>query len=462
MIIASKYFILYVKKNSSYLLLFASALLYATAFLYPHFFWWLVFVFPIPLFYTAIQNRITFLHGFFWGICTFSFHLFGVAQALTRMMHNSVFLGTTPIIFFIIVQSCIAGIFFYCTQKIIVKYSTCLFSALLFWSSTLFLFISYIDRYCLFFCGRCEGYAIINPLIPLIQHHTLLTLLPYLGSSIMIIFLLFFSATITLFFIQQTACHFLYLNVCTLFWIISFLLPNYQEQIPHFVAQMGVVPEIFVTTDSIKTLIQSVGKRVQSMVRKNPEKTILIFPESSLYCDELSTINVSLFWSEDFLGKKIDLIIGAFRKEDSRYFNCIYWFYDGIAQNYYNKQHSMVLTERIPTLFGPLVQQYYFKDFPERSAGTEPHPLFQLNKNCSVVPYICSELFFNEYPNDQYENYPILALCNDRWLPSYLQTIMYMIIQYKALLWRRQIVYVAFYHQFFCDIYGNITRVDSV
>lgn len=63
------------------------------------------------------------------------------------------------------------------------------------------------------------------------------------------------------------------------------------------------------------------------------------------------------------------------------------------------------------------------------------------------MPYICSELFFNYYPDDVYRDMPIVAVCNDRLLAPYVARLMFLGAVCQAIAWQRAIVYVSFLYQ---------------
>ena len=49
------------------------------------------------------------------------------------------------------------------------------------------------------------------------------------------------------------------------------------------------------------------------------------------------------------------------------------------------------------------------------TAATNPHPLWKVLPEISLVPYICSELFFNHTIDDTFPKETMLVLCNDTW-----------------------------------------------
>jgi hypothetical protein len=83
----------------------------------------------------------------------------------------------------------------------------------------------------------------------------------------------------------------------------------------------------------------------------------------------------------------------------------------------------------------------------------------------TCVPYICSELFFNEYPDDIYKNISVVALVNDtaflRRYASYISELLFLVARMKAIAWQRDIVYVSYSRSFFIDRSGMIAEINE-
>src|SRR5579872_7566777 len=85
-----------------YVLLFASALLYALAFIFSQWLWWFVFIYAIPLLYAACMYKLTAWHGFVWGLIFFGVQCAGLAHSLYWMAAGPWYICITPGIFFIV------------------------------------------------------------------------------------------------------------------------------------------------------------------------------------------------------------------------------------------------------------------------------------------------------------------------------------------------------------------------
>jgi len=106
----------------------------------------------------------------------------------------------------------------------------------------------------------------------------------------------------------------------------------------------------------------------------------------------------------------------------------------------------MLLSERLPDwLDVDWIRTRYFKNTPPVHAATNTRPLLKLSDRIAFVPYICSELFFNEYPDDHYPTHPILAVCNDHWAPlNHTKYQLYLAARFKAIEWQRPIIYISY------------------
>ena len=82
--------------------------------------------------------------------------------------------------------------------------------------------------------------------------------------------------------------------------------------------------------------------------------------------------------------------------------------------------------------------------------------------NTIFIPYICSELFFNEWPDDDYTHAPIVAIINDTLLlDSYLQELLLLLARLKAVQWQRDILYVSYGQSLFLDKWGMVTQING-
>ena len=76
------------KNTTLWFLMVLSAILYGIAFIGNTFLWWLVFIFPMPIFYCAAFNDISFKQGYVWGLVASALHGLAGADVIARISGN--------------------------------------------------------------------------------------------------------------------------------------------------------------------------------------------------------------------------------------------------------------------------------------------------------------------------------------------------------------------------------------
>jgi hypothetical protein len=213
-----------------------------------------------------------------------------------------------------------------------------------------------------------------------------------------------------------------------------------------FCANLRHLPKIFPSHDDVMTVARMVRAECHALATNDSSSVVIMVPESSLYAWQLcnDAAAVSLLVARE-AHATLDCIIGSFYDDNGFYRNSLYWIKDGTMQKRYDKRHAMVLIERLPVwLRCSLLKTIFFKSMPEIVPSSNEHPLIVVGGQ-QLVCYICSELFFNHYPDDPYGKIPILVLINDRWCSAYyMKLLMKLGAKIRALQWQRPIIYVAY------------------
>ena len=107
----------------------------------------------------------------------------------------------------------------------------------------------------------------------------------------------------------------------------------------------------------------------------------------------------------------------------------------------------MLLTEGVAGWYdSPFIRSLYHCLTPPVTASTNERRSFPIFENVHLVPYICSELFFNDKPDDTLSDVTVVALCNDNWAKvSYVRRLMFLAARFKALDWQRDILFIGYY-----------------
>lgn len=449
--------------SKHWVLLISSAILYALPFIFSTHLWWLTFLFPVPLFYVVLHAQLSFKHGYIWGIFAFVLHLIGALHTIIRMADGPYIYRFIPPIFIVLYGALSSGTFFFISSKTIKWFNIKqqIYQTLV-WTTGLFVFIHYIDRYCLWIFDRCEGYFFMHPLLPIASKPQMLRLLPIIGKSALTGLLFFVPVTITLLIIKKTRLRLIIVILAIIPWITALLIPVQHIEKPQWLDYIATLPILFPSSTNLTDMMNLAGTQFKKILIQQPQTKLIIMPESSFYCNVLSS-NPKLcsLWDKNHLGHSVNIVVGAFRKENGKFFNTLHWIANGKINAYFDKRHPMLLTERIPSWFNfSTIRNLYFKKCPETAISYNLRPKLPILKKVSFVPYICSELFFNEYPDDNYSDSPIITISNDIWFdtpyyPPYIQHLMCLIAQFKAIQWQRDILYISFSRSAYFDNLGN-------
>jgi hypothetical protein len=449
-------------KLLSWIILLSSAAIYVLPFWFSTYYWWLIFVFPIPLLYVVLHERVSFKEGFAWGCVAYTLHLSGVLWGTMALAHGSYSLRVLPSLFIVLYQSVYTGLWFWLMRHIQQRYTLNhqmerLCAA---WVLSLWLYSLWIDRLCLFLFDRCEGYMLMHPLIPLAEQPMLLHLLPYVGKLVLTGILYSFAGCATVALLKPTRKHILFCGAALLPWIASIFLWSItpRSSAPDWLTHIACLPKKFPKMENLSVTARILREEIREILEKHPQVDIIIIPESSVYSQHLlSTPALAAHLGPDHLGKSVQLLIGSFYDDDGKYRNACYWLKDGIVQHRFDKRHAMLMIERMPRLFrSSLIQTMYFNVMPEIISSGNVRPCLTLTDSLCAVPYLCSELFFNEYPDDTHGSTPIILMANDAWCPiSYIRHLMYLSVRFKALQWRRDILYTSYYYAVLCTRDGH-------
>ena len=269
-------------KLAYWFLLILSAVLCALPFLFPSY-WWLIFIFPIPFFYVALQNTFSFMHGFVWSLCVFLLHMSGGICVVTHMASIPLY-GFCVALSIIVLQALCAGLLFFCVAKIVRGLPAGII--------ILFLFITWIDRYCLCMFDVIEGYPLMHPLLMLTHHPSSLWLLPILGKNCLTIFFLLPSATIILFLTQKNMCTLLWCCITAIPWLFSFFMPV-DTQAPPWLQRIKPIPYMMINQAAHSDIhIKNALRDIHNHMQQYNQYDLFILPESAIQLPNLLSLNI--------------------------------------------------------------------------------------------------------------------------------------------------------------------------
>lgn len=465
-----------------FFLLLLSAIFYTVPFFISHHFWWLIFLFPVPLLYRTRTQNVSFMHGFLWGCAVFTLHTIGWIYLIANMAGESWTIGLVLGVAMILYQALFPAFLFWSTTKTITFFSIHnAIACLCLWAVALWIFIVWVDWYSLWIFGVQEGYPLMHPLIVLAEKPQLLYLLPIVGKLLLTAFFLLVPMGITILLWYRNWYALLFLCTSALFFwrqpdearkgvdwglrIGALLCP------PKLYAKDGAKSGIKIktlpymicsTTDDPEIIVKIIGNYLKKMVAQEPAIEIIIMPESACNISNFVELPELLqLWNSENIGKAVHIIFGASRQQGDDYYNSLHWVYDGKLQYCYDKKHAMLLTERLSGLMNcDYVRAIYFSEKKPITVSCCERIQLALLKDMSFVPYICSELFFSELPDDCSKE-SIIVIVNDLLFATYIQKILVLLARLKAIQWQRNIIYVSYAYSLFIDDCGGCKQVNE-
>jgi hypothetical protein len=440
-----------------------SALLCALPFIEPVYLWPLIFLFPLPIFLnkeTITKNP--FLHGSLWGLISLFIQLSGINNALLTITHGPISIRLIIPALLLCIQIIIPGILFFIGSNIIHRYSLTNNKIIAVQSLIFIVFFLYFEYACLWFTGTIEGYSLANLMIPLI-HLPFFQLLLARTNHILMLGIIIGIPTLIAVTWHTHKKTFGFMVRGGLILGILLAIENFKpkpENPPAWLSEIVALPFVFYVPHNMTFLMTAVAQELKKVVQKHPNTSLVIMPESSLYCSFLHLPELTNLLSQKEVSKPLHFIAGSFSLSNNQYHNALYWIDNGKLRTCYYKRHTMFLTERIPFfLQKTFVEKIFFSQSPIITQSINKRPLLEINDQIKLVPYICSELFFNHKPDDTFEQYPILAIANDRHFLPYISDLMVRHAQRIAITWHRPIVYVSFLHHVYIDTNGTILKL---
>jgi len=299
----------------------------------------------------------------------------------------------------------------------------------------------------------------MQPLLPLAHNPRFLSFLPILGKSLLTFLLFLPSASIAFFLTRRKLLPFLAIIISCLPWVIDWHTALQTKSPPSWLHKITCLQKIYPQIPNLSTMALAVAHDIKAKIKNRPDVELVILPESAFYSTHLfSSPELASLWNQHHLLRPLHIVVGSFRLDNNNHYcNSLYWIHNGILKICFDKKHTMFFTERIPSLFDfSFIRSLFFKKRPPITSSKNPRPYLHILKETAFVPYICSELFFNEYPENSYVKTPILSINNDNWIwMPYVKKLMYLTAKFKALQWKRDIIYISYSRAVFLGSDGN-------
>lgn len=464
--------------------LLISAVLYALPFLFNQAYF-LSFSFLFIIFFISQKYNLSFFNGFIWGSVTFALQLSGIFYSLFRMADYNAYIIILIALPILAYCGLVSGLWFsistYLSGFIKSKFVRPKLISLLIWVITSELFFEFVYRAMLFPFGVCEGYILAHPLLPMTNLPILLKPLPTIGITALTGLFCIFTGILA--YIADYFQNYLNQNnsfkglldfktfkgkknifkilIIIIFLILLFKIflsgkaknknTRHNSQTSELLKSIIYIPESFYSQNSQKQAIELLSNKLKKAIKDFPEAKLILLPESSLYLCDLTkkefANDLEKLKTKDNSKSSPDIILGALRTEDNKAYNTIYWLKDGKIKSWFDKRHALVLTERLPQwASSPEIKKLYYTIRPFITPGQNPRPIFNLSNKLSVIPFICSEIFFINKPDFNYpNNFPIVSFSNDTWIfAPYIENLMRMTNKFRAIEWNRDIIYISY------------------
>ncbi|MFI5332931.1 MAG: hypothetical protein ACHQVS_02395 [Candidatus Babeliales bacterium] len=429
-----------------------SAVLLTIPLYFPHSLCWLVFIAYVPLFYAALMHRLTFWHGFWWGLLCWS----GQLYALFWMVYEHGYGAFRMLVPLMLVIYCAlySAVVFYGAAHLSRGKSREVGAGI--WVFCVCFYYLSMRYASLWIIGLSTGYPLALPVLVLAEYPHCLGALPYLTSAGLLVCLLVSAMGVAYYCLskQQMA---LVLSVAGLLpFGIGWVVPSTHIPEPPLVRICAtVIPPVPYGAMHPRDRAQDINACIMQVCADKPETQIIILPESS-YPFELNTHeNVIDLWSINALDKGQQLVLGSYYKEKGNLYNGIYGIKECRVIFNYVKNCRMPFTEYVPFPWSLLTctRTLFLKNKCGFSAKESPY-VIPLTPDFLVCPALCSEFFFDAYARNL--PYPVLALVNDSWFScTYIKRLMYLFARYTACEQSQDVIYSSYTYGAYIDKLGN-------
>jgi hypothetical protein len=474
-------------------LILLSACFYSATFIYPSWFAELQFIALAPIFIT----RPTWRYGFLWGAYCYMI-LF--AAILDILLHHGATSWCGIGYFFLVLYGAIITMFWFIFAEIVSR-KTSILTAWIFSTWLIWLFNDYAFFWIF---GQIEGNRLLNPLVPLAIRPAWLWALAYVPQEILLLMLVITNMMLAqIFWYKRYNCssfdtrrrqgyaglrkiynvpitpssslehiegsgradnfydarasyaeqaskgRILCLLLLTGFWSFGWFMPapeNSQAQ-----ALQTICATVCYNNDALSSWQKGIllAELSRDLLKHHPHVRYILMPESIMSCCLEHQHYLLRCW-RDILPEKAKILLGAYRCQNEKFYNTLYYVEDCRIVKTYDKTHLVFFTERVPEFYTYLPPIFSPKTLFHGSDSRAQLP------GTPFVPYLCSEFFFRRSLVGTKDD-TILCLANDSWFSgTYPPRLMYLYARFQAVCSHLSIMYVAYKYQALIDARGKI------
>lgn len=402
-----------------------SALLLNASLIWPQTFYWVMFLYLVPLFYVALYKKTTFKQGLLWGIVAYGIHFYYLFFLVHQRAQGS--LRYIAVVFLIIYFGLYSGVWFYFMRQ---------FSRYKYFAVPVFTFIYlyFIFNYSLFIFGNCYGYVFTCNLLPLVNTH-LISLLPVFGLWVLTAFIICFSLSLAYFFHTKSIKALLFSFV---FLIPFFFGPFKTVKTPGLFDKIGYVIPCCAINKTAFDIAQEIKYKIIDLVKNSPQIKIVVTPESTFPFELNNCSEVINWWFCDLQNKDIHILLSAHRRDDKKLYNTIYHLHKGKVVNSYDKKQLVPFCEYVPDFWEKAKGLISFGG--ECFTSSQKEGYFDID-SVLIKPYICSDIFLGEL---DISSIPIFLFMNESWFTSpYIKELLYLYIKLKSIESNKDILVIA-------------------
>ena len=459
----------------------ASAILYGCAFNFEAA-WPLVFIFLLPLFTRVLTRNcapISLWYGFFFGLLAALAHLGTVFYSVSLNGYmETLWLRALPLIPAML-YTALLGILFFGVPKLVYRWTHNPTILCVAWIIGAWLYFESFAHWYMAPFGRIEGYVLTYPLV-LFAHAPILALpIAVVGEKlallVWIMFVMLIAHAIVACFTKNKRSFFIAAGSITVIagaWLgCGWYMQHHRQGLSDFIALRSEIVHCPCFVAKSNDLFSTARDMAQHF-----DKAQALFPQAHTFVVQESATRIHQWpfmkdlcacFSPKNVHRPISIILGAFRWDGDTYHNTLYLFKNGKLTQWHDKRHAMALEERLPWLVNfDYIKNAFLNVFVPLTSSNEPRKPFTIYQNFEVIPYLCSELFFNSMPDETAEikkrHIPILAACNDNWIQaSPIINLMALYARYCAMIWNRPMVYASYHRGFFIAPNGDQQKLQA-
>lgn len=324
-------------------------------------------------------------------------------------------------------------------------------------------FILWMERFSFLLFGCCEGVPLFQPLIFALPHLFFRVIVAKMGTFFSL--LLFHYMVLVVATGGRFARFMAILIVFVCGALGRYVFHSGVISPPDWIERCVVVRPPFVPGVSIEVFghVQGIAHELAGVHGRWPGRDLIFMPESAVPFALEDYAAAREAFASLSLGRTI--FFGAHRAQESvrgrSVFNAALCFVDGELFFWRDKTHGMVGVERLPGYLqcgwimrglGPLLGSGFFVQADCADAGR--WAVCDLS-GMSVLPLLCSEFFYSHRIQASC-TVIVLALVNDAWFKrTPIPYVLWCCARYKAVRWKRTILYVSYDYAGLFDAAGN-------